>query len=404
MVRAKWLVLLITLIAVGCAASWGLVTAKYKSQGFFQFSGAIPIPAKDKDKYKDKYKNREKYKDNDKDKDKTEPDPDPGIALSDFKRFAASYSTSERLNEYLTEKKLLETQWVAQLRKKVTRDGLAQVIEPIYPFTKLDAKLLMEQPKGSSNNVIGLRIEYEDNSPETAQQIVGLLGRYVNDSIVYLLYSDVLRFKSEEIRTKLTEIENKIIRNKMQLDEYRRRGVELQKIIARNPTAANQGSRQVVTIDDETSHYLPPATLLTTAEVQAVEMNEVILRAQRDQLQNKLLLEYYGRAKSILDSTKSGETLLRSLEPIKESVFKNKDLHDEAVKEVFNTLTIENQSAINLYLNKNRFIAGPTLPEYSTYRWWMIIAAGLLLGLMASALLVFGRIWWAKQSAQLQAD
>lgn len=383
--RARWTVLIIILLGGACGLSWTLLNAKYKSQGFFQFGGAIPMV---------KETNKEKIK---------EKEPSPGIALSDFKRYAASYATSERFGEYVQDKKLGSTSGVADLRKIFSsRDGISKIIDPVYPFTKLDAKELMEQPKDSSNNVIGLRINYEGDSPEAAQQMVGLLGRYAMDSIVYLIYTDALRFKHDEIQTKITRLDSTIIDKKIQLDEYSRKAADLKQIIARNPSAAGrETTRQVVQITEDSARYLPPVTLLMTTEVQASDANEAILKAKYEQKQNRLLLEYYDRVKVLLESTKSGETILRGLEPVKAIVFKDKNLQDDVVKEVYNMITIDNQTAMNVYLNKSRFIAGPTLPGRSTARPAIGLAMGLMLGFLLSLLFVFGRQWWRKNQAQL---
>ncbi|GAB3539450.1 hypothetical protein GCM10027343_06920 [Noviherbaspirillum agri] len=361
-----------------------LLVAEYKSQGFIQFGGAIPMLMG-----KEKEKEREKDKENNKNMERA-----PGISLSDFKRYAAAYTTSERFEDYVQDKNLADMEGVKDLSRVFSsRQGISQNIEPVYPFTKLDAKELMEQPKGSSNNVIGLRINYQARSPEIAQKMVGVLGNYAMDSIIYFIFSDMLRFKHDEIQVRITELENVIITKKVELEEYRRRVAYLKQIIDRNPIGRNDVPRQVVTITEDSAKYLPPATLLMTTEVQTVEANEAIIKAKREQMQYRLLLEYYDGVKARLDETKSGEKVLRSLEGIKASVFKDKNLEDDIVKEVYNMITVDNQDAVNLYLEKSRFIAGPTLPNHSTVRKGLVLAMGFVMGLLLSILFVFTRNW-----------
>jgi hypothetical protein len=150
----------------------------------------------------------------------------------------------------------------------------------------------------------------------------------------------------------------------------------------------------VISVTEDNAHYLPPVTLLVTTEVQASEANESIRKAKREQRQSTLWLEYYDHAKAMLDGTKSGESFLRGLEPVKESVFKDKNLDDDVIKEVYNSITIDNQNAINLYLEKSRFIAGPTLPTHSSARPLLVLVISLVLGLFLAILLVFARNWW----------
>lgn len=386
--HARWLVLIITVVVAIFGVAGAMYVAKYSSEGFFQFGGAIPV--QDIKEPKDSKDSKEIK------------EPGSGITLSDYKRFAASYITNERFDEYVQDKKLNAVPGIEDLRKIfVSRAGIGKSITPVYPFTKLDAKNLMEQPKDSSNNVIGLQIDVEHENPQIAQQMVGFLGHYVMDSIVYLVYSDTVRFKQSELATKLLNLENAIISRKEQLEEYRRKGADLKQILARYPNSAQQQAQQVVSVSEDSARYLAPVTQLVTTEVQTSETNERILKMKREQQQTVLLREYYLQAKALLDSTKSGETVLRGLEAAKDRVFKDKNLKDEVVKEVYNTITMNNQNAINVYFEKSRFIAGPTLPSRSTARPALVLLGSLVLGLFLSVILAFGRNWWRANKTRI---
>lgn len=370
--RSRWMILFVTLSVGAFGLARSLHYAQYKSEGFFQFGGAIPA-MKDKE-------------------------PGTGILLSDYKRYVASYSTSERFADFVRDKKLGSAPAIdslsAVLASRDVAATLATLIEPIYPYTKLDAKELMDQPKDSSNNIIGMRINYASRSPENAQQMVRLLGSYVMDSIIYQVYSDELQFKHGEIKAKIIKLDNVIITNQELLEKYRRKGADLKQIVSRYPESSRQASRQVISVTEDSARYLSPVTLLATTEVQASEANESIRKTKREQRQSALLLEYYDHAKALLDGTKSGETLLRGLEPVKESVFKGKNLEDDVIKEVYNAITIDNQNAIIVYLEKSRFIAGPTLPTETSARPRIVLLVSLMLGLFLSVLMAFARNWW----------
>jgi hypothetical protein len=395
--RSRWMILLVTLAIAVCGLVGVFYFAQYKSEGFLQFGGAIPA-VKDKEQMpetgKDRDQTREKDREKDKDKDK-DKEHGPGISLSDYKGYAASYATAERFADFVKDKKLGSTVGIDKLVEIFnSRDGITKLIEPVYSFTKLDAKELMDLPKDSNNNIIGLRISYASRNPENAQQMVGLLGMYVMDSIIYQIYSNELQFKRSEIIAKMTKLDNVIITNQELLEKYRRQGADLKQIINRHPESSMQAARQVISVTEDNARYLPPVTLLVTTEVQASEANETIRKAKREQRQSALWLEYYDHAKAILDRTQSGESILRGLEPVKESVFKGKNLEDDVIKEVYNSITIDNQIAINLYLEKSRFIAGPTLPTHSSARPLLVLVISLVLGLCLAILLVFARNWW----------
>src|SRR5689334_10142521 len=100
------------------------------------------------------------------------------------------------------------------------------------------------------------------------------MGHYVMDSIIYLIYSEMLSFKREELKTKILKLDNEIIKNRTLLQEYQRRTMELKQIIARNrESAPGQSQRQVVAVTEDTARFLPPPTHLMTTEIQMSETN-----------------------------------------------------------------------------------------------------------------------------------
>lgn len=363
-----------------------LYLGKYRSEGFLQFGGSIP---------------ENKYTRNDKDSKESSP----GITLSNYKRYISSINTSERFSEFVKDEKLENDPIATSLSRAFSsRNGISKVIEPIFPFTKLDAKDLMNGAKDGDNNIIAVNIAYAAKTPEIAQKTVSLLGRYTIDTITYMNYMDILRFKKSEILAEITKLDNKIIENKEKIDLFQRKGVKLKQIVTRYPEAASQASRQVVSITEDTARYLAPINQLMTSEVEISEANEAIYKAKRDQKQLAIMAEYYDRAKVLAESTKSGEIILRGLDPIKKAVFLNKDMEDETIKEVYNKITVDISSSLSLYLEKTRFIAGPSLPGNRTTRLSSVLFVSLIAGLCLSIFFVLGRRWWRENSQRLLAS
>jgi len=363
--RSRWLIIFVTLLVVAGALAGTFYFKSYKSEGFVQFDSVIP-PVKGTNTYTNTIAD-------------ADAGPSSGISLADYKRYSAAFSSSEQFADFVREKKLESTVGINSLYNTfASPNGISKQIEPIK----------------DSNNVVGLSINYASSSPEIAQQFVGLLGRYVMDSINYQIYSDDLKLRRNEIIVKSDKLNNVIISNKNLLETYRRKSADLKLIAKRYPEFSKKATTQVFLISENGASYLPPETQLMATEVQASEANESIRTARRELLQSALWLEYYDRAIALLDKTKSGETLFRGLESVKESVFKGKNLDDDAIKEVYNQITNNNQKAINLYPEKNYFITGPTLPTYSSPSKRKVLLVSLVLGLFLSFLLVFARIWW----------
>lgn len=394
--KGRWIILAVTALTVAVTIGATLFTAKYESEGFFQFGGTIPIK-EEKDRVQEgqfiqssQWEERERKSSN---SDKKKDEDGIGIALADYKRLASSIPTFGRFSEYVESQKLEAAPGVAELRRLfLSRDGIGKSVQPVYTFTQLDAKQLVA-PTDNKNDVIGLQIASANSKPEVAQAMAGILGRYAMDSIIYSIYSDSLLFKNSELAARLTKLDNEIIQGTEKLEEYLRKGQALKKIIADHPGAAEVRTQQVISVTSDSVRYLSPVTQLVSTEVQISDMQERIRKIHREKQQMLLLAAYYAEAKKILESTKSGEALLRGMEIAKGKVFEGKNLQDDVVKEVYNRITIDNQTATNVYLENSRFVAGPILPASSSARPVLAAAGGLMAGLLLSLVIVFGRNW-----------
>jgi len=396
--RSWKMLLLVTMAVVGINWIAWMNLATYKSEGVFQFGGAIPIESSEH--FLDRKEAEKKIG-----KQSLLEKPIAGITWADYKLFAESFSTRENFDSFVLEKSLGSFEGMDQLsRTFALRDEVAKMIQPIYSFTRSDAKELMDQPKSGSNNIIGLRIKCANRTPEGAQTMVQIAGRYVIDSIIYQIYSNKLEFKHREILARMLQLENEIIENNELLEKYRLLGADLKKIVNRYPASNTQNARQVIQVTEENARYLSPVTLLATTEIQATEAKESIRNANRELQQEALWLEYYDKANELLDSTKSGEAVLLGLEPLKESVFKNKNLNNDVIMEVFNMIVIDNQNAINVYKEKSHFIAGPTLPgKRSLLPPRVVLVLSALLGMLLGVLVVLTRQWWSEDGQKLLA-
>jgi hypothetical protein len=377
------------LICVAALATAGLLHfAKYESEGLLQFGGPIPIPrSAEFSTIANLGYNAEEKK------------PPPGIGFSDYKLFAAFYSTTERFDRFVHDNNIDTTEAIQALRGRfVSPESVDDVLEPVYALTKQDAKNLVGQANISSNNIIGLRISFAAKRPEVAQKIVSMLGRYAMDSIAYVIYAGAVPADCAAIKTKLVRYDAFILGKSEHIGELKRRADYLKDIARRYPDSAN-AARQVVTVTEESARYLPPVTLLATTEVEESEAREAIYKANIEKSKASLLLEYCERVSKMIASTNSGEAVVRNLEKTKDEVFKDKNLGEEAVKEVYQGITIANRNAMWVYLDNSRFVAGPTLPNRPSMRPSKALLIGLAIGFVCAAVAVFVKRWWIRNRA-----
>lgn len=365
---------------------------KYTSEGLFRFGGPIPIPqSAEFSTLANLGYNAE---------DKKLP---PGIDFSDYKLFAAFYSTRERFDQFIRDNKIDTDETIKALRRRfVSPEAVADVLEPVYALTRQDAKKLVGQTDSASNNIIGLRITFSADTPELAQRTVNLLARYAMDSIAYVVYAGAVPNDCAAIKTRLVRYDAFILTKNEQMGELRRRVESLKDIARRYPDSAN-AARQVITVTGESARYLPPVTLLATTEVEESEAKEAIYKANIEKSKAALLLEYCERLREVIASTNSGEAVMRDLEKTKDEVFKGKNLNEDVVKEVHQGITIANRNAISVYLDNSRFIAGPTLPTRSNMRPLVALVASLVGGCVCAAVVVFVKRWWDRNRAAIVA-
>lgn len=380
----------------------------YESQGVFQFAGPIPLvieKEQEKDdtdvlfneiKTKDKDKNTDKERENDNKNNNI-----VGISFGDYKKFSATFNTHERFEEYIKDKQLTLSPGVSGLLDHFNSNAaISEMIMPIYPFTKLDAKEFVFPTNVSNLYVIGVRLSYKNSSPEIAHSMAKLLGEYVIDSIVYQIYHDLLYYKSPDVRNELRSIDNKIILNNLYLEKFERKVSDLKKIIKQYQSFEQEKIRQDVVVSsiDDTSYYSPKTQLIASA-VKISNIHGNILKLKREKRRLELMLEYYELyAAKVLNKTKSGLTLLQELDKEKEIMFKDKNVEDDLVRQTYNSITIENQMAKNLYFDKSRFISGPNLPIISNFKLLKNLAIGGLVGLAIAIAYIFGKNWWKKNN------
>jgi hypothetical protein len=381
--QGRWTILTVTLLAAACSLAWALLSAMYISQGFFQFGGTIPTMEKVKPIVKAKDENELERR----------------IRLSDFRRFAAALAVPDRFEAFVREKNLESTPGIDELHNVLESTNRTQkLIHPISSFANMYSK--SAELKDGNAIVVGMRVDFPSKSPQIAQQMAKLLGRYAMDRIIYLASEDQLSFRIGELRTKLTKLDASIADQMVSMEDYRRRIASLKKIVARNSGAPETRSRQIISITEGMAHYLPPVTLLLSTEVQAAEADLQIQKDKRELAQTALLLQYYEHASKELENAKSGENFVLQLNPLKERMFKGRDLHDSGVKQAYNLISVDNEVATNVYLRESRFILEPNLPTFTTGRLTVIVLIATIFGVFLSLVLVFAQKWWRRDIPQ----
>jgi len=371
--QSRWLVLGLTGTAVAIGVALMALFPSYSSEGLFQFGGAISDP-----RITDYSKTLGE-------------EPPAGVSLPDYRRYSAVYLTEKRFAEFVQRHGLADNAAAKEIRKAFDTGDIVRMLQPIGP----DGKPL-DQAKDTSGNVTGLRISARTSSPAIAQEMVGLLARYIVDSIVHALFSTAVPVQYARLRTALVLYDKMLLANAIKLEELKRKSTSLRDILGRYPGAANVVPRQMVSPSPQ-SGFFSPLDLLVTAEVDAIEARAERRRLQRERAQTTILMEYLERVRTLLAEAPTSKQVLEGMAAVREDMLQtlqDDSLDDEAIREAYNTIKIANQRSTDVFFEKSGFIVGPTLPARSTSRPLVGSMLALVLGLVCSFLLVFAMQWW----------
>jgi hypothetical protein len=369
--RAKWLVFAIVLFTILCSAVWSMLYPAYLSRGYLRFGGQIPTNVQVQAEAKT-----------------------PGILAEDYSRYASAILSSARLNEYLQARKLESVAGIEDLKKAFrAHSGAARIIEPIYSFSRLDGN---EVKGGRDSPVLGLRISVTATSPEMARNLARIVGQYAMDSIIRSVYEDTLVADGAALEIRAARLQNLIVNKNAQLEDYGQTMQSLKELIGRHPSDYKSGSLPPILATEKTMHFLPPESILIATEVQAIEARNELTRLKRELQQIDIFHAYYDVLEKNLKEAESGEAFLRGLKPAKERVFKNRDMQDIGVRQIFGTITANNQTALAIYLDASHFAPAPDLPDHSMNRLPAAIAGGTIVGLLIALIFVFSSQWWRK--------
>lgn len=277
-----------------------------------------------------------------------------------------------------------------------TAEDIRKWIKPVYAFTKEDAREFIQLSPDRSNSVIGLNLSYETNSPSIASAVVDFFGYYIRDCILYgTLYKYVLDDYSKAV-TAMNKNENEIFKIQFDLLQNTNKMEDIRAILSKYPESAKIESRQLVSVQDGGSRFLSPITQLVGIESTLADLRRDLSELKREREKLIVLVEYFTQCASELKKIdEHGESLFLLLKSVKNSVFSEKDLDNNEVKEVFNNLSIDLQ-AFDFAFNKNtRFISGPTIPTKHIWpRKSIIIIGSCMASFFFFIIMAFVVHWW----------
>jgi len=369
----KFIACFTALVVIACLGlTFGL--AKYESESRYYFAPSIRLSANN------------------------EAD---GLKEEVYDRILSSAKTLARFDAYLVVLRLENTPEIDMLRAHfMSAVGIGAQISPLYfsPF----AQAARKRDAQHDENILGLKITLSSHNAELTHRALALLTRYFVDTIVYDVYHDRLTENLNNALMQEAKIQNALLELQMQRPHLVRQISQLETLIEKYSKLFGSRAPTEMRIATEDSLGSSPVVKVMNLQMELAALDEQVERLQRKLRQTDLIRTFYNRALSAHQDAKTAESYASKQPLILREVFKDQNLDDEAIREIFNTFEIRNQDIKNLYQESVRLVVPPTLPTARTIQPGLsLVGAGaLVLGLFLSFLIVWCRAWWQKVSAQ----
>jgi len=371
----RWFIVLGTVVCVLLVLGGAFVTAKYKSSSSWYFDGLVKVSGES---------------------------GESGISVAKYDRIMDSAKTSERFEAYIQNMNLPALPEVDMLRQLfASREGIGAQIKPFRSsLATSESKSKKEEEKAP---ILGVSLEIQSKSRELAHATLTLLSSYLTDTLLYDFYYDSVLGKRNHYQTLGAKTENGLIDLKIQRPQLEQQQKILEALIEKY-TRLLESSRKaekadVVITSDESTLGSSPVIQLMNLQLKIAGLDAQEEALHRKQKQVGLFLDFYQKVVDLHQRIKSSKLFFEQLSDLLPQVFAGKDMNDEVIKEAYNDLFMEVESAQNLYQTSSRLMVQPSTPSVPTTRFGLIAAVALLAGLMLSALLVLIRGWWKEVKA-----
>ena len=318
----------------------------------------------------------------------------PMVELADYKRYSITLLDGPSFIAFLGTRKDFSPDEIDGVRSNLpSGDGVSPWVRPAFGFGKSDVKDVPDAAK-MENQFVGADIQVETRSAEMARKLADAVGEYVGDMIIRGRVLDFVGTNLNDTRIALGKLENESLQNQFLLVQQQKRLAEMRDINRRYPEAARESPRQVVSLDKGGARFFSPVAQVVGVESYISEINETVRKLARDREKLETDLAYLTLARNEIEKAPLGRQKLSLLEAAIEDTKRTKDASRDAVRESFNTATLNVGQIRYLASDGLRFVSPPVLREPHYGRLLAIAgAAAAVAGLLLAALIALVLAW-----------
>jgi LPS O-antigen subunit length determinant protein (WzzB/FepE family) len=415
LVKRKWLVILGTLVFTLAALVISLVLPKvYLGEGFIGLSSGIDIDLEEVREIQKKIRDdlQNDLLDNNtlqKNLLLNEALQDSSltmktVSIPDYKKYESQFTNPHKFLRFIelmgkTGNENEYAKYLGDLKLDIrTSEDIAQWIEPVYAYSKKDMSDLGQISKDVKNFVVGVRMQAEQHSSQTARTFVWALGNFIKDSILYGKLSDYINIQLNKSHSDAKSYENLVIQDEFKLKQLTQKLNHIQEVLKKYPQSREMVNRELFSVQYSGYRYLSPVAQIVGTESHIADIDENLAQNRRKQQIEELRGEFFTKVKEILESKAFGAPLLRQCMRLKDRFFTKKNLPADIDEKVIRLIANEVAKDLENFRNLNeemQFLAGPSLPKKPIKpRKVLITAISFILGLFIFVFSAFFIEWW----------
>jgi len=316
------------------------------------------------------------------------------VSIPDYKQYSSIFSDEVAFYNFIKDNYELVNNELDYF-KKVLRDHeyLDNIIKGIEAYS--DKELENLKASGETNYIVGLELTLEESDPQIIKKVLTLLGAYIRNSLMYRILYDYVNEHLKSAIVAMNKFENNLIDAKFNLKELIKKKEIIYQINEKYPNASEIEARQLVSIEKGGYRYLSPVTQLIGIESSIADIKQSISNYERNYEINKLKVEYFNKAKKVINDEKNAEKVLANLLDLRDAMFKKNPEVNDIEKLVLNGLNNDFERFSSIYYEILTFIDKPDIPHVPIKpKRKTILAVTFFLSLFILIFLSFIIEWW----------
>jgi uncharacterized protein (DUF2267 family) len=333
------------------------------------------------------------------------------VSIPDYKKYESQFTNPHKFLRFIeimrkTGDENEYAKYLGDLKLDLrTSEDIAQWIEPVYAYSKKDMSDLGQISKDVKNFVVGVKMQAEQRSPQTARAFVRAMGNFIKDSILYGKLNDYINAQLNKSHSDAKTYENLVIQDEFKLKQLTQKLNHIREVLKKYPQSREMVNRGLFSVQYSGYRYLSPVAQIVGIESHIADIEENLAQNRRKQQIEELRGEFFTKVKEILENKTFGTPLLRQCTRLKDRFFTKKNLPEDIDEKVTRLIANEVAKDLENFRNLNeemQFLSGPSLPKKPIKpRKVLITVISFILGFFIFVFLAFFVEWWETNKSKM---